>query len=63
MRLSYKPQSELGQILGDLLLFSESRLIVSDIAARVYPRAFGLYPPNVAHTFLLVTQAVCIVFS
>ena len=60
MRLSYKPQSELRQILEDWLLLSELRPIVSTIAARVLPRGFGLYSPNVAHTFILVTQAICI---
>ncbi len=26
------------------------------------PRAVGLYPPNVAHTFILVTKAIYILF-
>jgi hypothetical protein len=60
MRLGYKPQSELGYTLGDWLLFSESRLIECNIAARVLPRGFGLYSPNIAPTFLIVTNAVCL---
>ena len=60
MRLSYKPQSELSHTLGDWLLLSESHLIECDIAARVLPRGFGLYSPNIAPTFLLVTKAVCL---
>ena len=30
------------------------------VATRVSPRGFGLYPPNIAPTLLLVTKAVCI---
>ena len=60
MRLSYKPQSGLGWTLRDWLLLSELRLAVSTIAARVLPRAFGLYSPNVAHAFIPVTEAICI---
>ena len=60
MRLGYKPQSGLRQTLRDWLLLSELHLIVSAVDARVSPRAFGLYSPNVAHTFILVTKAICI---
>ena len=63
MRLGYKPQSVLSYALGDWLLFSESHLIERNIAARVSPRRFGLYPPNIALTFLLVTKAVCLMCS
>ena len=63
MRLGYKPQSELRQTLGDWLLFSESHLIVSAIAARVSPRGFGLYSPNVVHTFILVTKAISLLYT
>ena len=61
MRLSCKPQSELGYTLWDQLLFSESHLTVCSIAARVSPRGFGTYSPDVARTFLPVARAVCIV--
>ena len=60
MRLSYKPRSELRQTLRDWLLLSESHPVVFAIDARVLPRGFGLYSPNVAHTFILVTKAICI---
>ena len=33
------------------------------IDARVLPRVVGLYTPNVAYTFILVTRAVCIVLN
>ena len=33
------------------------------IDARVLPRVFGTYSPNVARTFLLVTEAVCILYK
>ena len=60
MRLSCKPQSGLRWTLRDWLLFSELHPVVSTIDARVLPRAVGLYPPNVAHTFILVTKAIYI---
>ena len=63
MRLGYKPQSVLSYALGDWLLFSESHLIERNIAARVLPRGFGLYSPNVAHAFILVTKAICILYT
>ncbi len=63
MRLDYKPQFELGYMLRDWLLFSESHLVEYNIAARVLPRGFRLYPPNIAPTFLLVTKAVCLMCS
>ena len=60
MRLGYKPQSELRQILWDWLHLSVSHLTVSAIDARVSPRVFRLYSPNVAHTFIHVTEAIYI---
>ena len=33
------------------------------IAARVLPRGFRLYSPNVARTFILVTKAICILYN
>ena len=63
MRLSYKPQSGLRWTLGDWLLLSELHPVVSTIDARVLPRAVGLYSPNVAHTFILVTKAIYIWYT
>ncbi len=63
MRLSYKPQSGLRWTLRDWLLLSESHLVVSTFDARVLPRGFGLYSPNVAHTFILVTKAIYILYT
>ena len=63
MRLSYKPQSELRWILRDWLSLSGLHLVVSTIDARVLPRGFGLYSPNVAHTFILVTKAIYILYK
>ncbi len=63
MRLSYKPQSELRQTLRDWLHLSVLHLAVSAIDARVLPRGFGLYSPNVAHTFIPVTRAISIWYT
>ena len=46
-----------------MLLLSESHPIVSTIDARVWPRAVGLYSPNVAHAFILVTEAIYIWYT
>ena len=54
------PRSGLRQTLRGWLLLSELHLIVYTIDARVSPRGFRLYSPNVARTFLPVTRAVCI---
>ena len=60
MGLGYKPQFGLGQTLRDYLHLSVSHPVVFAIDARVLPRGFGLYSPNVAHTFILVTKAIYI---
>ncbi len=63
MRLGCKPQSRLRWTLRDWLLLSESHLAVSTVGARVLPRGFGLYSPNVAHTFILVAKAISIWYT
>ncbi len=63
MRLGYKPQSRLRWTLRDWLHLSVLHPVVSTFDARVLPRGFGLYSPNVAHTFILVTKAIYILYT
>ncbi len=40
-----------------------SHPVVFTVDARVLPRGFGLYRPNIAHTFILVTKAIYILYT
>ena len=63
MRASYSPQSGLRRSLEVWLLLSELHPIVYAIEARVLPMRFEPYRPNVAYTFLVLTNAVPTVCS